>query len=104
MRRMNTHPHDNDGQPGTVYILHFEPSYRHARHYVGWALDPDSRIAAHLAGNASPLVRAAVAAGVQVSVAALLPGSRYLERRLKTWHKTGQFCPICRAARGGRAR
>lgn len=101
---MNTHPHDNDGQPGTVYILHFEPAYRHARHYVGWALDPDARIAAHLAGNASPLVRAAVAAGVQVSVAALLPGSRYLERRLKTWHKTGQFCPICRAARGGRAR
>ena len=89
---MNTHPHDNDGQPGTVYILHFEPAYRHARHYVGWALDPDARIAAHLAGNASPLVRAAVAAGVHISVAALLPGSRHLERRLKTWHKTGQFC------------
>ncbi len=48
-------------------------------------------------------------------IAALLPtdaraapatyqGTRYLERRLKRWHKTGQFCAICRAHRGARAR
>jgi hypothetical protein len=33
-----------------------------------------------------------------------MPGSRVLERRLKRWHKTTQFCPICRERRGGRAR
>ena len=22
--------------PGTVYLLHFEPRYLHARHYLGW--------------------------------------------------------------------
>jgi hypothetical protein len=27
-----------------------------------------------------------------------------VERRLKRWHKTGRFCPGCRARRGGRAR
>jgi hypothetical protein len=32
------------------------------------------------------------------------PGTRYLERRLKRWHKTSQFCAICREHRGGRAR
>ena len=49
-------------------------------------------------------MRAAVAAGVRVQLAATMPGSRFLERRLKRWHKTGQFCPVCRAARGGKAR
>jgi hypothetical protein len=23
------------GQPGVIYMLHFDQSYRHARHYVG---------------------------------------------------------------------
>jgi nucleoside-diphosphate-sugar epimerase len=45
------------------------------------------------------LVRAALAAGVRVDVVVTMPGSRYLERRLKRWKKTGQFCPVCRAAR-----
>jgi predicted GIY-YIG superfamily endonuclease len=86
---MDAHPHDHEGQPGTVYVLHFEPAYRHARHYVGWATDVNARLAEHLAGVGSPLVRAAVAAGVHVQVAATMPGSRFLERRLKRWHKTG---------------
>lgn len=101
---MNAHPHDYDGQLGIVYVLHFEPAYRHARHYVGWAVNVDARVAEHLAGVGSPLVRAAVAAGVRVQLAATMPGSRFLERRLKRWKKTGQFCPVCRAARGGKAR
>ena len=63
-----------------------------------------TRLAEHLSGSGSPLVRAAVAAGAQVELAAALPGSRKLERRLKRWHKTGQFGPRCRAARGGKAR
>jgi hypothetical protein len=40
---------------------------------------------------------------VRVQLAAQLPGTRYLERRLKRWHKTGQFCPVCRARRGASA-
>jgi hypothetical protein len=64
----------------------------------------EPRIAEHLAGTGSPLVRAVLAAGVRVELALTLRGSRQLERRLKRWHKTSQFCPACRAARGGRAR
>jgi hypothetical protein len=36
---------------------------------------------------------------VRVDVVATMPGSRFFERRLKRWKKTGQFCPRCRAAR-----
>jgi len=52
----------------------------------------------HLRGAGSPLVRAAVAAGSRSS-GRVLSGSRALERRLKRWHKTTQFCPICRRRR-----
>ncbi len=41
---MNRHPHDTVGVAGTVYVLHFEPAYHHARHYIGWALDVDARL------------------------------------------------------------
>ena len=50
---MNAHPHDHDGQAGLVYVLHFDPAYRHARHYIGWARNVDARLAAHLAGSGS---------------------------------------------------
>jgi hypothetical protein len=54
--------------PGTVYVLHFEPAYKHARHYIGWTSDTDvtARLNVHLQGRGSPLVRAAVQAGVEV--------------------------------------
>jgi hypothetical protein len=61
--------------PGTVYVLHFEPAYKHAGHYVGWTEgDVCERIAVHLQGCGSPLVRAAVAAGVDVQLAATYEG------------------------------
>lgn len=97
---MNTQPGDDDGVPGTVYVLHLQPAYRHAGHYVGWTAGVvEDRLATHLQGAGSPLIRAAVAVGVEVSIAATYPGTRALERRLKRWHKTRQFCPTCRAQR-----
>jgi hypothetical protein len=73
---MNAHPHDHEGQPGTVYVVHVEPAYHHARHYIGLAVDVDARLAEHLAGAGSPLVRAAVAVGVRVELAATIPSGR----------------------------
>jgi hypothetical protein len=42
---------------GTVYVLHFDPAYKHARHYIGWTEGDDvtARIAVHLQGRGSPL-------------------------------------------------
>jgi hypothetical protein len=45
---------------GTVYLLHFDRPCRHARHYVGWALNVKRRLAEHEAGRgARPGPRAA---------------------------------------------
>jgi hypothetical protein len=49
------------------------------------------------------LVRAAVAAGVDLQPAATHEGTRHLERRLKSWQNTGGFCAIRRDRRGRRA-
>lgn len=94
MATSKTQPGDDDGAPGTVTPAN-----------VGWtAGDVQTRLATHLTGAGSPLIRAAVDAGVNVQLAAAYPGSRFPERRLKRWHKTGQFCPTCPDKRGGRAR
>jgi hypothetical protein len=74
------------------------------RHYVGWTEgEVCDRVAVHLQGRGSPLVRAAVAAGVDVQLAATYEGTRYLERRLKGWHHTSRFCAICRDRHDRRA-
>ena len=71
---MNAHPHDHHGQPGSVYVLHFEPGYHHAHHYIGWAHDVDARLAEHRSGSGSPLLRAALAAEVRDERALVLNG------------------------------
>jgi hypothetical protein len=83
-----------------LYLLHFEPRYRHAGHYLGFAESVERRVAEHLSSGSksSPLVRAALAAGAAVTVARVWPdGDRTLERRLKRAHGLSRFCPTCRA-------
>lgn len=83
-----------------LYLLHFEPRYRHAGHYLGWARDIDRRVYEHRSCGvrSSPLVRAAVAAGADVLLARTWPGwTRTDERRLKRAHGLSRFCPLCRA-------
>jgi hypothetical protein len=43
---------------GTVYLLHFDRPYRHARHYLGWTADEtvDARLARHRAGGGARLI------------------------------------------------
>lgn len=84
-----------------LYLLHFDPAYRHAAHYLGWAASIDRRVAEHLAGGAksSPLVKAAVSAGSDVRLVRTWPGgSRILERRLKRQGGLSRHCPDCRAS------
>jgi predicted GIY-YIG superfamily endonuclease len=89
---------------GTVYVLHFDPPTGNAGHYIGWTEDDVcDRIAVHLQGRGSPLVRAAVAAGVDVRLSATYEGTRYLEQRLKRWHNTSRFCALCRERRDQQA-
>ena len=82
---------------GLIYLLHFERSYHHARHYLGYTDDLDARVAAHRAGRGSPLVAAAVRDGIEFRVAATWPGDRTEERRLHRYRNSPRrLCPICR--------
>lgn len=90
----------------TIYVLHFDPPYtapigdtgrtKTAGHYVGSTTgDVLERVEQHIAGTGSPLVRAAVAAGSTVTIAATMPGGRNAERRIKRTHHRERWCPIC---------
>ena len=86
---------------GVIYLLHFERSYHHARHYLGYTDDLEGRLAAHRAGRGSPLVAAAVRDGIDFELAATWPGDRHHERRLHRYRNSPRrLCPICRADPG----
>jgi predicted GIY-YIG superfamily endonuclease len=92
-----------------VYLLHLDPPYKHARHYVGWTGRPlDERLAEHQTGKRRPeghgaaLLAAQIARGGTWIVARTWAftgrnariRARERERRIK--HKSAtRFCPIC---------
>lgn len=81
-----------------LYLLHFSRRLRHAGHYLGYADDVERRVAQHIACGvkASPLVRAAIAAGATVELVRTWPGGdRNLERRLKRQNHGPRLCPVC---------
>lgn len=87
------------GQPGTIYLLHFDRSFGHARHYLGWTTDLTKRLAAHGTCDGSALMRAVADAGIGWSLARTWPGDRYRERQLKGQGGRSRMCPLCRAHR-----
>ncbi len=71
----------------TVYLIHFEQAYRHARHYLGVAKNLDARIADHRAGVGSRLLRIVSEAGIEWRVVRTWEDGRQLERHWK------RLCP-----------
>ncbi len=49
---------------GTVYLLHLERPYQHAKHYTGWTQDLAARLAEHAAGRGARLLEVAGAHGI----------------------------------------
>jgi predicted GIY-YIG superfamily endonuclease len=85
-------------QIGTVYLLHFSRPYYHARHYIGFSTNLESRLRDHLGGRGSPLVAAAVKSGIEIFVARTWDNaSTTFERRLhrRKHDYTKRSCPIC---------
>jgi hypothetical protein len=82
---------------GTVYLLHLDPAYKHARHYTGYA-EPGNlqgRLAAHAAGTGARLMQVIKEAGGSFRLARTWPGGRTRERALKSRHDAPRLCPIC---------
>jgi hypothetical protein len=81
---------------GIVYLLHFERSYRHARHYIGFTQNLEERLEQHRGRRGSPLIAAAIADGIDFQLAAIWEGDRHDERRLHRQKNTrARLCPIC---------
>ena len=82
----------------SVYVLHLDPPYKHARHYVGWAHHVKRRVQHHREGRGARLLEVAVAAGSEVLVGRVFRGrDRTFERRMKQrrWGPLEEICRVC---------
>jgi hypothetical protein len=92
------------GDPGWVYLLHFEheigsednPRGR-AGHYLGWSGrdDLEARLAEHRAGRGARLTEVLKERGISWTLARTWPGGPELEKALKERHATNRMCPEC---------
>jgi len=87
---------------GIIYLLHIEPPYKHAAHYVGFTESADAlaRLRRHEDGHGANLCRVAVAAGCTLHLVRVWSGNRQLERRTKRRAHHDRWCPMCCRARG----
>lgn len=88
---------------GTVYLLHFERPYHHARHYLGFTAEPvEERIRRHQSGHGARLLAVIVKAGISFRLVRTWRGGRRLERRIKSLGGATRVCPICSPAASAR--
>lgn len=80
-----------------LYLLHFDPPYKHAGHYLGVTNreDVNDRIAEHQRGEGANLCRVAHRSGSRILVARTwLNVARKSELRLKG-RGLRELCPVC---------
>jgi predicted GIY-YIG superfamily endonuclease len=82
----------------TVYLLHFDSPYQHARHYLGSTTHLPRRLAEHANGRGARLLEVITAAGIRFQLARTWTGDKALERQLKRRHNAPRLCPLCRQA------
>ncbi len=79
----------------TIYLLHIQPCYKHARHYLGITKDLDARLQLHREGRAARLTQVCVESGRVLQLVRTWEGSRDDERRLKNQKNSPRLCPLC---------
>lgn len=88
---------------GTVYLIHFDRPFKHAKHYTGWALDLNARLDEHRAGSGARLLAVIREAGIGWQVSRTWVGvDRHYERALKNQGGASRRCPLCGARPGAR--
>jgi len=87
---------------GSLYLLCFPGGLQSrpgvfARHYLGWTENGvDTRVAQHLSGQGSPLVRAAIERGLEPELVRTWTNkTRAYERKLKKSKNLPRLCPHC---------
>ena len=88
------------GVEGTVYLLHFDRPYRHARHYLGFTTNLEQRLQAHATGNGAHLVEVVSHAGIGFRL--VRTWSRLTRRDERRMKGTGsvRLCPVCTPGAG----
>jgi predicted GIY-YIG superfamily endonuclease len=79
----------------TVYLLHFDRPYRHARHYIGSTTNLRARLAAHARGQGARLLQVVRDAGIGWQLARTWAGGRDRERQIKAQGGASRCCPLC---------
>lgn len=80
---------------GVIYLIHFAQPVHHARHYMGFATDLNTRLNEHRAGRGARLMSVVTELGIGWMVVRTWRGDRGYERRLKKEHHGPRLCPIC---------
>jgi predicted GIY-YIG superfamily endonuclease len=80
---------------GTIYLLHFERPYHHARRYLGWTTNLTARLDAHTTGRGARLITVITHHGIGFTLARTWTGTRTRERRLKNQGGHTRHCPLC---------
>jgi len=78
-----------------IYLIHLDQPLKHARHYLGYAEDLEARLERHRSGDGARLLAVLKSAGIGWELARTWPGSRKLERQLKSRKDAPHICPIC---------
>lgn len=81
---------------GTVYLLHFDRPYKHARHYLGWASNLEARLQHHREGTGANLLAVLKREGIGFTLARTwAPADRHRERQIKNQGGLSRCCPTC---------
>ena len=85
-----------------IYLLHLEPRFKHAGHYLGFSDDIPARVELHRSGKSGVrMVEAAVKSGCRLFLVRTWAGGRKRERELKGLRNAGRrgslarMCPAC---------
>lgn len=87
------------GKRGTIYLLHFDQPYKHAKHYIGWTTNLSERLADHMLGlsESGRLMAVIKEAGIGFSLARIwTEATRDFERSLKNRGGASRICPMCK--------
>lgn len=79
----------------TIYLIHFDRPYKHARHYMGSADNLQERLERHKAGQGARLMEVVCSNGIGFKVVRTWKGGRNEERLLKNKKNTPLLCPTC---------
>lgn len=80
---------------GTIYLLHFDLAFKHAKHYTGWARALAARLAHHRNGDGARLLAVIREHGIDWQLARTWQGTRADERALKNQGGASRRCPLC---------